>query len=117
MQDWALRFDNFDDLAAALDKAGLAYGVVQDQLDVVRSPTAQHRGTRRHDRRQRRDRRSARCRADAVPILGRRRRASAAPRRIAANTTAAVLSEWLAMDAAEVDRLVAAGVLQTDEFA
>jgi CoA:oxalate CoA-transferase len=45
VQAWALTFDAFDDLAAALDRAGLAFGVVTDQFDVVHSPTAQHRGT------------------------------------------------------------------------
>jgi crotonobetainyl-CoA:carnitine CoA-transferase CaiB-like acyl-CoA transferase len=45
VQEWTLSFDKFDDLAAALDKAGLAFGVVRDQFEVVHSPTAQHRGT------------------------------------------------------------------------
>ncbi|HUR78313.1 MAG TPA: CoA transferase [Acidimicrobiales bacterium] len=45
VQQWALGFDEFDDLAAALDKAGLAFGVVRDQFEVIHSPTALHRGT------------------------------------------------------------------------
>ena len=42
---WAAAFDDFADLTAALDKVGLAYGHVRDERDVVRSPTAQVRGS------------------------------------------------------------------------
>ena len=45
VEQWALSFADFGDLSAALDKAGLAFGVVRDQFDVVQSPTAVHRGT------------------------------------------------------------------------
>ncbi len=45
VEEWTAGFENFDDLAAALDVAGLAYGPVRAQVDVVRSPTAYARGT------------------------------------------------------------------------
>ncbi len=113
VQDWALTFDNFDDLAAALDKAGLAYGVVKDQFDVVRSPTAQHRGTVAEID----DNGGAGGRRGVVQTPYRFSDADSgvrgpAPHRGQHNTE--VLKEWAGLDDATIAALAARGVLQTD---
>ncbi len=116
VQDWARSFDNFDDLGAALDKAGLAFGVVKDQVDVVRSPTAQHRGSVATID----DNSGTGATRGVVQTPYRFSDAQsgvrgAAPHRGQHNRE--VLTEWTDLDQAAVDSLVAEGVLQTDEFA
>jgi CoA:oxalate CoA-transferase len=116
VQDWALTFGDFGDLAAALDKAGLAYGVVKDQFDVVRSPTAQHRGsvasiddnggtgsTRGVVQTPYRFSESESGVRGAAPHRGQHNRV--------------VLREWAEMSDAAIDELEAQGVLQRDSFA
>lgn len=116
VQDWALSFDNFDDLAAALDKSGLAFGVVKDQVDVVRSPTAQHRGSVATI-----DDNSGTGSTRGVVQTPYRFSESesgvrgAAPHRGQHNRD--VLRDWAAMGDEAIDALVANGVLQHDEFA
>ena len=113
VQDWALRFDDFDELAAALDKAGLAFGVVKDQFDVVRSPTAQQRGTVTEID----DNGGAGGRRSVVQTPYRFSDAEsgvrgAAPHRGQHNVE--VLREWAGLDDASITALVAAGVLLID---
>lgn len=116
IQDWALTFDNFDDLAAALDKSGLAYGVVKDQVDVVRSPTAEHRGSV--------------ATIDDNSGTGATRGVVQTPYRFSESESGvrgpaphrgqhnrSVLTEWLGFDDAEVEGLITAGVLQDDGLA
>lgn len=116
VQDWALSFENFDDLAAAMDKAGLAFGVVKNQFDVIHSPTARHRGTIASI-----DDNSGTGATRGVVQTPYRFSESnagvrgAAPHRGQHNRT--VLHDWLGHDEAAIDALVAGGVLQTDEFA
>jgi crotonobetainyl-CoA:carnitine CoA-transferase CaiB-like acyl-CoA transferase len=114
VQAWALTFADFDDLAAALDKAGLAFGVVKDQFDVVHSPTAQHRGTIA----QIDDNGGAGGVRGVVQTPYRFSDAESgvrgpAPRRGQHN--AEVLREWGGMDDAAIGALVEGGVLQADE--
>ncbi|MDP1794014.1 MAG: CaiB/BaiF CoA-transferase family protein, partial [Acidimicrobiales bacterium] len=116
VQEWARSFDNFDDLAAALDKSGLAFGVVKDQFDVVRSPTADHRGTV--------------AAIDDNSGTGATRGVVQSPYRFSdaasgvrgpaphrGQHNAEVLQEWAGVDEATVASLVDQGVLLSDAFA
>jgi CoA:oxalate CoA-transferase len=114
VQDWALTFADFDDLAAALDKAGLAFGVVRDQFEVIHSPTAQHRGTVA----QIDDNGGAGATRGVVQTPYRFSDAEsgvrgAAPHRGQHN--AEVLREWVGLDDASIDALVDRGILQRDQ--
>ena len=113
VQEWALRFDNFDDLAAALDKVGLAFGVVKNQFEVVTSPTAQHRGSV--------------AQIDDNGGSGELRNVVQSPYRFSdaesgvrgaaphrGQHNAEVLREWAGLDDDAVAALVHAGVLQAD---
>lgn len=115
VQDWALTFDKFEDLADALDKAGLAYGVVKNQFDVVRSPTAMHRGSVATID----DNGGSGTTRDVVQTPYRFSESDSgvrgpAPHRGQHNR--AVLEDWLGLDEGAVTGLVAGGVLQTDKF-
>jgi crotonobetainyl-CoA:carnitine CoA-transferase CaiB-like acyl-CoA transferase len=113
VQDWALTFDNFDDLAAALDKAGLAFGVVKDQFDVVKSPTAQHRGSIA----QIDDNGGAGATRNVVQTPYRFSDAESGVRGPAPHRgqhNAEVLREWTGLDDASIGALVERGVLLTD---
>jgi crotonobetainyl-CoA:carnitine CoA-transferase CaiB-like acyl-CoA transferase len=114
VQDWALTFDNFDDLAGALDKAGLAFGVVRDQFEVIHSPTAQHRGSIAEID----DNGGTGARRGVVQTPYRFSGADsgvrgAAPHRGQHN--AEVLREWAGMDDGTITALAEGGVLQHDE--
>lgn len=109
--DWAASFTNFDDLAAALDNAGLAYGPVRNQFDVVRSPTAVHRGTVA----QIDDNGGAGATRGVVQTPYRFSNAEsgvrdAAPHRGQHNTD--VLQDWAGLDVVAIASLVERGVLQ-----
>jgi len=114
--EWALSFHNFEDLAAALDEASLAYGPVRNQFDVVRSSTAQHRGTVA----QIDDNGGAGATRGVVQTPYRFSAAqsgvrSAAPHRGQHN--ADVLRDWAHYDDAQIESLTSAGVLLTDDHA
>jgi crotonobetainyl-CoA:carnitine CoA-transferase CaiB-like acyl-CoA transferase len=112
VQEWALRFDKFDDLAAALDKAGLAFGVVKDQFDVIHSPTAQYRGTVAEID----DNGGTGTRRGVVQTPYRFSGADSGVRGVAPHRgqhNAEVLSEWAGLDAASIEALVDRGVLLT----
>lgn len=109
--DWAASFTDFAELAAALDKAGLAYGPVRNQFDVVQSPTAIHRGTVA----QIDDNGGAGATRGVVQTPYRFSNADsgvrgAAPHRGQHN--ADVLREWTGIDATAIASLVERGVLQ-----
>jgi crotonobetainyl-CoA:carnitine CoA-transferase CaiB-like acyl-CoA transferase len=111
--DWAASFEEFDDLAHALDQAGLAFGPVRNQFDVVRSATADARGTvaQIDDNGGAGDLRGVvqtpyRFSAAESGVRG------AAPHRGQHN--ADVLREWGGLDDAAISHLVASGVLQSD---
>ncbi|MEY2470411.1 MAG: hypothetical protein QOF21_3109 [Actinomycetota bacterium] len=112
--DWAASFDNFGDLAAALDKAGLAYGPVRTQRDVVRSPTATARGSV--------------AQIDDNSGTGATRGVAQTPYRFSnaesgvraaaphrGQHNAEVLREWAGLDDEAIIGLVNDGVLQTDQ--
>jgi crotonobetainyl-CoA:carnitine CoA-transferase CaiB-like acyl-CoA transferase len=114
VQAWALTFDTFDELAAALDKAGLAYGVVRDQFDVIHGPTVQHRGTVAEID----DNGGAGGRRGVVQTPYRFTDAESGVRGPAPHRgqhNAEVLREWAGMDDAAIAALVDAAVLQTDQ--
>ncbi|MEY2397869.1 MAG: hypothetical protein QOJ00_1043 [Actinomycetota bacterium] len=110
---WAASFDDFDELGAALHKAGLAFGPVRDQVDVVRSPTAATRGTVAQiddnggDGATRGVVQTPYRFSDATSGVR-----GAAPHRGQHN--ARVLREWLGLDDEAVEALVANGVLLSD---
>ncbi len=116
VQAWALAFENFEDLTAALDKAGLAFGVVRDQFDVVRSATSVARGTIAEID----DNGGAGARRGVVQTPYRFSDAEsgvrgAAPHRGQHN--AEVLREWAGLDDAGIAELTTTGVLQADNLA
>lgn len=111
VQRWALSFTEFAALTDALDKAGVAFGVVNPQTEVLRSATAQHRGTVA----QIDDNGGAGARRGVVQSPYRFSNAEsgvqgAAPHRGQHN--AQVLAEWAGFDPASVAELTASGVLQ-----
>ncbi|MEY2418821.1 MAG: hypothetical protein QOG90_1501 [Actinomycetota bacterium] len=114
VQRWALTFDNFEDLTAALDKAGLAFGVVRDQFEVVHSPTAQHRGSIAEID----DNGGTGARRGVVQTPYRFSDADSGARGAAPHRgqhNAEVLREWAGLDDAAIDAFVASGVLQRDD--
>jgi len=111
--DWAASFEKFEDLAAALDKAGLAFGPVRNQFDVVRSPTAAARGTVA----QIDDNGGAGDQRGVVQTPYRFSDAEAGVRGAAPHRgqhNADVLRDWAGLDSDLIDGLVASGVLRTD---
>jgi crotonobetainyl-CoA:carnitine CoA-transferase CaiB-like acyl-CoA transferase len=116
VQAWALSFADFDQLGAALDKAGLAFGPVRDQFEVIHSPTALHRGTITTSD----DNGGGGATRGVVQTPYRFSAAEsgvrgAAPHRGQHNVD--VLREWAGLDDAEIAALADRGVLQADEFA
>ncbi|MBA2609299.1 MAG: CoA transferase [Actinobacteria bacterium] len=111
--EWAASFEHFEHLADALNKAGLAFGPVRNQFDVVRSATAAARGTvaQIDDNGAGGDTRgvvqSPYRFSDAASGVR-----AAAPHRGQHN--AEVLRDWAGLDDAAIRDLAESGVLQTD---
>jgi CoA:oxalate CoA-transferase len=109
---WFAAFSSRAEVTAALDAAGLAWGDVADQKDVVRSAQAQARGVI----------------ATVDDGAGGTRPVIQSPYRFSAATSGArgpapsrgehtheVLAEWCGMSRDDVDNLVAAGVLLAED--
>ena len=110
--DWLRSFDDRDAVKRALEKADLAWGEVQSPFDAVQTPGAVARGIL----------------AEVDDRAGGRRRVVQSPYRFSAAESgvrgpaphrgehnADVLRHWLEADDAEVERLVATGVLVAED--
>ncbi|MEL6982998.1 MAG: CoA transferase [Actinomycetota bacterium] len=114
INDYLCGLADRDEVVAALDEAGLAWGELKSLGDVIDTPTMNQRGTVVEiDDRAGGTRKVLRApyRMSASP------RGEVGPAGLRGEHNTEVLSHWLSLDATSVDGLASAGVLQQDEWA